>query len=248
MEGSLKRFFNKIFIRDLQISKRGWFNFIVAFVFFFTSLAFLLLNFLLFDKLELVSPKGISSGIALLLAMLTAGLIVDKVRNRMRLLIISGFILTGGVAFYVYRDPLMDIFANIIIILSGAVFAIGLFTIVVHESTILNRGRIYGYLFFFSFIISLTLVILSFGNAIIILIIELILLFLLIYVNRNYSYIETRDRLKSEFKLRELTTKHPIMGYLGAFMVLGFIKYGKKMELYRRHPNSCCSYNLYGGV
>ncbi len=223
MEGSFKRWFNKIFVRDIQLSKRGWFNFLVAFVFFFTSLAYLLLNFIIFNPMQIVSPKGIASGAALLLAMLTAGYIVDIFKDRIKLLIISGFFLTSGIIFFVYKDDLLDIIGTVIVILSGAVFAICLFTIVIHESTILNRGRIYAYLFFFSFIISFVLVILSFGNPFIILVIEIVLLGFLIYIRRDYSYIETPERLKSEYKLRELTSKHPIMGYLGAFMVLGFI-------------------------
>ena len=218
----LKHRLKKIFARDLSITKRGFFYFLISFTFSTININFLLVYFIEYQHEELLSPLGLTSILMILLTIVFAGLIVDKFKNRMKLLIISSFLSIIGLFFIIFEY--LEILGFSVLIFSTGVYIIDLLTILTHESTILNRGRLLGYFFGFSFLISHFIIIFTFGNLIVILLIECVLFYELICMTKHYSYVETKERMKSDQNLRQIITKkYHIIGYIMAFLTLGFV-------------------------
>ncbi|MHA1272071.1 MAG: hypothetical protein ACTSQS_01415 [Promethearchaeota archaeon] len=220
---SIKEWCKKVFLRDLDITREGFLYFLVAFTFIFTVMDYIVFSLITFKPIELISVLGVIASSTTLLILIFSGIIVDQIKNRMRLLIISAFLTLFGLFLTQFEDYIKVIGINIMFF-GGGIFLIDLFTILIHESTILNRGRLTGYLLFFSYVIAHTMLFLSMINLNILLIFEGFLLLLLFNIYHKYSYIETDERLKSEYRFREIITKNqPVLGYFIAFMVLGFI-------------------------
>lgn len=216
-----KSWCKKVFVRNIDLSKKGFLYFLLAYVFFLNSIEFIILQF--FDEIAVDSALGITFLISFLLSLVFAGLIVDHFKDRMKLLIISALVQIIGFILAIFSQTFMEIIGFGLIAFFSGVFLVDLLTILTHESTILSRGRLASYFFFFSLILSTFIVLFSFGNPVAILCIQIAFFILLFYVYRNYSYIETEDRLQSDYKFREAISRHPIMGYLAAFFLLGFI-------------------------
>ena len=109
-------------------------------------------------------------------------------------------------------------------ILSTGFFIIDLLTIYVHESNILNRGRLLGYFFFIAFIISHLVMLVTYRNTILVLAIESILFFTIYYISRDYSYKETKPRLSSDKTFFQiLTGAYHVLVYLLVFLIFGYV-------------------------
>jgi len=219
---ALKSWFNKIFLRDLAMSKQGFMYFLLAFTFLMIGTEYALLSLLMVSPLILTSVLNITFISSLALSLVLSGFIIDRYKNRSQLLLIAATFQLFGLFLMIYTGTIFEIIGYSILAFFGGIYLITILTTVTHESTILNRGRLYGYLFFFSFIISSIITFLCFGSPIAIFIIQCIIFCILIYIYTKYSYIETDQRLQSDLRFREVLKKN-LLGYLTAFMVLGFI-------------------------
>ncbi|MHA1293004.1 MAG: hypothetical protein ACTSQJ_10080 [Promethearchaeota archaeon] len=205
------------------MTRSGFVYFLVGFVFMFIALSYILLSVISFNPIKLETDLVFPSLIAIFLTLLFGGLFVDKFKNRVKLLLISGIILIVGLVLVLFQGTIIQHIGFFLIIFACGVFFIDELTILTHETSILNRGRLIGYFFFFSFIISTIFVYFTKANIIAVLIAECVLFVMLLYIYTQYTYVETDERLRSDLKFRELTIKHPVLGYLTAFMVLGFV-------------------------
>lgn len=232
----MKNWIKKVFSRDVSITRRGFLYFIVATTFYLNSILFCVFLFINIDPIQYEPELAITFVISVIIMFVSAGYIVDKFKNRMKLLVISAM---GQIIGFIIM--FISIFVDIIIIFRiigfsiavffSGVFLIDLLTIITHETTILNRGRIFGYLFFlasiftlfFRILINIISNLIFGGDFIIFLIIQTFLFVILIDIAKKYSYIETDERLKSDFKFRELFLKKSIIGYIVAYAIIGAI-------------------------
>ncbi len=217
--------FHKVLIRDIKgyISSYVFFYIFISFFFCSVSIISLLANFINFSQEELLSGLGITSLGILLVTIAVAGFIVDIFKNRVRLLLITAVIIIVGY-FLVFFEGVVQIIGVSIVILNDGIFLVNLLTIVTHETTILNRGRLIGYSFFLSFSFSSFLILITWRYLWAIIIIEIVIFILIFSLSKKYSYIETEERLKTEKKLTEIFTgSYHILGYFTSFCVLGFV-------------------------
>ena len=109
-------------------------------------------------------------------------------------------------------------------ILSTGFFIIDLLTIYIHESNILNRGRLLGYLFFLAFIISHLIISITYGNPLLVIFIESAFFVLIYFISKKYQYKETEERLTSSKNFFQiLTGGYHILGYLIVFLIFGYV-------------------------
>lgn len=216
--------FRRLFTRDLSISRRGFLYFIISFLFCTISLNYIVVYILEFTPTELLfNGLGLTMVMAIFFTILIAGLVVDKIRDRVKFLLISAPITLIGLIFIIFGD-LFQLIGFSLMILSTGFFIIDLLTIYIHESNILNRGRILGYLFFIAFIISHLVMLVTYGNTILVLIIEFSLFFSIYYISRRYNYKETHERLTSNKSFfRIFTGAYHILGYLLVFTIFGYV-------------------------
>jgi len=216
--------FRRLFVRDLSITRRGFLYFLISFVFCTISLNYIIVYILEFSPQEMLfNGLGLTMIIAIVFTILIAGFIVDKVKDRVKLLLISAPFTIVGLIFNLF-DINFQLIGFSLMILSTGLFIIDLLTIFIHESNILNRGRLLGYLFFLAFIISHLIMLITYGNTILILIFESTFLILIYYISQRYNYKETKERLlsnKTFFQI--LTGTYHVLGYLLVFLIFGYV-------------------------
>lgn len=225
MKKWFKYWLNKLFIRDIQgyLTIKGFFYFLIAFIFSTISINYAIVFFLSINPEQIISILGLTSALALLSTILIAGIIVDKIKNRMRLLLVSSFLTLCGLIL-VSLGGIFEIIGFSAMIFFIGIVLVDILTILTHESTILNRGRLYGYLFFISFTTSNFLIMVTFGNIFAIILIESIFFIGMYLVSRKYTYTETKKRLSSNKSFFQIITgQYNVFGYMIAFGVLGYV-------------------------
>ncbi|MFO8019182.1 MAG: MFS transporter [Promethearchaeia archaeon] len=224
----LKRFLKRVFLRDLNISKKGFLYFLSGFLFLFIALDYILMTRLFNSTIDFLAINGIFMLVMIFITIVASGFIVDRYKNRMQLLVLTSIGVVGAFLIFHFLPFEISFLAVGLIIFFGGIFLIDLLTIITHETTILNRGRIYAYLFFISYIVSRVIVVISLmlDNIMVIIGIEAFLSIFIFFVSTQYSYIETEKRLTSDLSFGEIIIEReelPILGYLLAYMGLGFI-------------------------
>jgi len=209
-------------MRDLAMTKQGFSYFLLAFIFLFIGMEYAIVSLITLIPIVITSASNATFLISLGLSVVVSGFIVDRWHNRMQLLIVCAAFQLLGLYLMTAKGTPLELIGYAILAFWAGVFLIALLTVVTHESTILNRGRLYGYMFFFSFIVASIITWLTIGNPLAVAIIESVVLGILINIYGKYSYIETPQRLKSDLRFRDVI-KQNLLGYLTAFMVLGFI-------------------------
>lgn len=217
-----KKLFFKGFVRDVDITPNGFINFLLSFTFSTIMIDFLYLTYLSFNPINFLSILGFATIITILLTIIFSGLIVDLIKDRMKLLIICAILALSGLIL-ISLSSHFEVIGFSLMIFSTGLYLVDLLTILTHESTILNRGRLIGYSFFISLLATHIYITLTSRNLLGIIFITSIIFLLLLYVSLNYEYKETKERLTSSKKFRQILFTYPLLGYLGSFFVLGFV-------------------------
>lgn len=216
--------FRRLFLRDLSITRRGFLYFLITFVFCTISLNYIVVFILQYSPEQLLfNGLGLTFFIALCFTIVIAGFIIDKVKDRVKLLLISSPITLIGLIFIIFGN-LFQLIGISLMILSTGFFIIDLLTIYIHESNILNRGRLLGYLFFIAFIISHIIISITYGNTLVVIFIESAFFILIYFISKKYKYKETEERLTSSKNFFQLLTGgYHILGYLIVFLIFGYV-------------------------
>jgi len=214
--------FRRLFLRDIAISPKVFIYFLIEFLFAAVIINFIIASIFTYTPEELSGGIGIVTVISIFAAIAISGVIVDTYINRMHLIIFPALFSLLGLVLIIFGSFwLMIGFA--ITIFSTGLYVINLVTILIHETTILNRGRILSYLFLLSFIGSSIVLFLLYPNVIGILIVECIIFLCLLYIYLTYKYIETKERLTSPKKFGSVLKETNLFGYTIAFIFLGYV-------------------------
>ena len=224
MVKTVKSQYNKIFLRDVALTRKGFLYFLISIIFSLNSMFFVISKFLSVNP-EIITDLGLTFIISTIISLSFAGLIVDKFKNRMILMLISslGQIIGLIILFLSLISKIFEFIGLFIVIFFSGIYIVNFLSVLAHETTILNRGRILGYLFFPAFLLSFIIFTLINGNLVAVVIIEIVIYFILIHIYKQYSYIETDERLSSDLKFRETIVKQHIFGYLTTFLIFAFI-------------------------
>ena len=221
-EYSKKLKFNQLFLRDLAITNKGFFYFLISFFFCATSLNFIM-TFLL-NYTGAITPNVIYPTIIItaLLSIFLSGFIIDRTKNRVQLFLLSASLVTLGF-FLMIIEGIFTLFGLSLITFFTGTFLIDLIIILIHESSILNRGRLFGYCFFFSFLFSLMVIFFTIDHLFSLFIIQFVIMICLYFISRVYKYKETEERLRTTIKFTDLFGSLNITGYFFAVLTLAFV-------------------------
>ncbi|TXT63970.1 MAG: conserved membrane protein of unknown function [Promethearchaeota archaeon] len=222
MESSISYWFRKVFVRDVDLSKRGFFYFFIGFSHWIFILDFILSHFISFNTDEMFSLVNIVAIIVFILTFALAGFLVDKIKRRMRFLVILSSLISLSAVLLFYDELVYTIFPISSLLFASGIYLIDLLTVFTHETTILNRGRLLSYLLIISFIISHLLIVLINLDIMAFVIINITFLAIEFAISRVYSYVETEERLTSDHSFKEILLEKSHLGYLLAFLSLGY--------------------------
>jgi MFS family permease len=214
--------FRQLFLRDMAITIKGFVSFLISFIFSAISINFIIAFLLDYSgplDLEIIYATII---LMILFSIITAGFLIDFTKNRVRLLLLFSLGTLLGFFLCLFNGILMLIGLTLITFFTG-IFLIALIVILFHESNILNRGRLLGYFFFLSFIVSHLFISFTINYVNIIFFVQLAGTVLLFAISRSYKYVETEERLATNVKFRELFGSLHITGYFLAILTLAFV-------------------------
>ncbi|MHA1804926.1 MAG: hypothetical protein ACTSU4_10445 [Promethearchaeota archaeon] len=219
---SARRIFFKGFIRDMAITPQGFIYFLLAFLFSMFIIDYVYLSFLSFNPEKLLSILGVNSLLTILLSIIFSGFIVDKIKDRVKLLVICSFFTLLGFILINFGTIFETIGYSLMLFFVG-LYLIDLLTILTHESTILNRGRLLGYVSSLSLLSAHLIIVFTDRNYIIIFFLNSFIFLSLLLISLQYEYKETEERLRSDKRFWHVIFTPPIFGYIMSFLVLGFV-------------------------
>ncbi len=225
---TLKNWFNKVFTRDINLPRTTLiYLFITLFAIMFVSGAFLFKYTVLSGLIvgEAVGPEIYVFLSILAVSFIISGIIVDKVKNRTKYFNIILLICVIGLFITIVPDLTIYYLGLLLVLLTIPQLIITWFTILVHETNILNRGRITTYLMICGFSLGFSSVIFIIFDEFYIFfgLVELALFFVIFWYSRKYKYIETKERLRSDKKYMKIIFEKHFFRYSSSFIVLSFI-------------------------
>jgi MFS family permease len=214
--------FKQLFLRDMAITARGFLYFLISFIFSAISINFIIASILSYSGSLNVETIYATIIFMILFSVLFGGFLIDFTKNRVKLIVFSSLGALIGMFFCLFDEIFMLIGLALVTFFTG-IFLIDLIVILFHESNILNRGRLLGYSFFLSFIISHLFITFTINYVFIIFLVQLALTTIFFGIARGYKYIETKERLKNSVKFNEIFGSLHITGYFFAVLTLAFV-------------------------
>lgn len=223
---SYRNWFNKVFIRDINLPKS-------TFIYLFFSLlsialiaeAFLFKYTISTGGIVLVGVEVYLLLIALAMSFLISGLLIDKIKNRTQYFNIILFICVIGLLISAFPGIILYYSGLLIILITIPQLIITWFTILAHETNILNRGRIIAYLLITSCSISSVSILFIYYESLYIYfsLLELIVFLIILWCSRKYTYIETNERLKSDKHYVKIIFEKHFFRYASSFLILSIL-------------------------
>jgi len=223
---SLKNWFVRVFARDIDLSINS-----LVYLFFSLLAIFLVIEAFLYKYVvltEMVSVINIEIGVILIVlafSFLTSVVLVDKIKKRTRHFNLALLFCIIGIFFSAFSEVVLYYIGLLIVLITVPQLIALWFTILVHETNLLNRGRItafllascsllgwVGFIFVsFEFLYNYFFILVS------------ILLVIIFWCSRKYKYIETEERLKSDKKFFKIIFEKQFFRYSSSFTILSFI-------------------------
>lgn len=209
---SIKQWFSKVFARDINIPKKTF-----LYLFFSLLAIMLIVEGLIFNYIKMVrdvgtlSVQGYIFVFTVAISFFISGILVDFIKNRTRYYNLTLLVCIFGLLMSAISNKIFNFLGLLLVLLAIPQLIIAWFTILVHETNILNRGRISTYLLIPSFNLgSISIIFIVFDSLYVYFGILVFLVFLIVFwISRSYKYKETEERLKSDKKyLRIIFEKH----------------------------------------
>ncbi len=189
---SIKNWAGKVFVRDMNLVKN-------SFIYLFLSLFAIVLiaevfifKYLVLMEIEFAAEiEMIFLLIGIAFSFLISGWLVDIVKNKTRFFNILLLICVFGLFLNIFSESLFDFIGLIIVLITIPPLFILWFTTLIHETTILNRGRVTAILLISCFLLGLIGIVFATFEFLFnsLFIVESILLLLMIWSTRTYKYI-----------------------------------------------------------
>lgn len=203
MKRSIKFWLGKIFGRDVDLKRS---NFLYLF-FSFLSIMFIVEYYIFkfFINMEVGLDKEmpvIMVFFIISIFFLASGFFIDIIKKKTKFFNILLLICIIGLFLTSFNDPLYIIIGILIDLITIPQLIILWCSTLVHETNILNRGRVTAIILASSFLIGLLDLFFVFFQDLFIylIVVEFILLIIIIINSRYYEYSETKERLKSDRK------------------------------------------------
>ncbi|MFW9948416.1 MAG: hypothetical protein ACFFDX_16435 [Candidatus Odinarchaeota archaeon] len=207
MKRSTKYWLGKLFARDVDLKKSAFLYLFFSFLSITMIAEYFILKFFINMKVGLDKEMPLIMILLVISVLfLASGFFIDIIKNKTRFFNIVLSICIIGLFLTMFKHFLFDIFGLLIVLIAIPQLIIIWCSTLVHETNILNRGRVAAMILVSCFLIGLFgLFFLFFENLFIyFVIIELILLIIVAINSRFYEYTETKDRLRSDRKYLEI--------------------------------------------
>ncbi len=223
---SIKQWFIRVFIRDINLPRSTW-------IYLFFSLlsitlvaeSFLFRYTILTGGVLFVEIEIYIFLLVLAISFVISGIVVDLIKNRTKYFNLMLFLCIIGLLLSAFQEIFIYYLGLLIVLLTVPQLVILWFTIFVHETNILNRGRIAAYLLISCFSLGYISVLFLMSDFLYFFfgILEFGLLLIIFWASRSYTYVETTKRLKSDKKYFKIIFEKHFFRYSSSFTILSFI-------------------------
>jgi MFS family permease len=222
---SFKNWFVRVFKRDVNFSKHS-----IVYIFLSLLVLALIVEAILFKYIGTFESGAIDLGVIILVivisvSFLISGPFIDNLNNKTRAFNIILLICIIGLFFNGFNELFFSYTGLLIVVITIPQLTVLWFSVLIHETNILNRGRITAFLITSCFFLGMTgliFVVFEFLYSYFFILIFL-LLFCIVWQSRKYKYIETKERLKSNKKFLEIIFEKHFFRYSSSLTVLSFI-------------------------
>ena len=223
----IKNWLYKVFIRDIELSKKAIIYLFLSFLSIVLTLEIIIFKYVVFNP-DLVYPtEDQLLGVLVLIAVcfLISGSIADRVKNKTNFFNIAFLVCIFGLFLTIFHGYLIESIGLVIAVIAFTQMTTVWFSTLIHETNILNRGRITAFLIVMCVIFSIISIIFAYYEILynLFFIVGLILLSGVYWASREYKYIETEERLESEEKFKEIIFEKHFFRYSTSFTILSFI-------------------------
>ncbi|MFX1476804.1 MAG: hypothetical protein ACFFCI_01610 [Promethearchaeota archaeon] len=248
MNKSIKSWFVKIFTKDVDLERNSFLYLFFSFLAIVLIVEYYILKFFLFMNYGMDKEMPLVLILLMLsLDFLLSGFLIDQIKNKTRFYNLNLLICVVGLFLSSIQYFVIRIIGFLVLLITIPQLIIIWSSILVHETNILNRGRVTAILLISCFLLSLIgFIFIFFRDLFIYLIfIEGILLIVIFWFSRAYKYIETEERLRSEGKFLKIIFEKHFSRYSVAFAFLSGLLGGlfyDSLEYFYRTYNS--GYNI----
>lgn len=242
MNKSIKSWFVKIFTKDVDLESRSFLYLFFSFLAIVLIVEYYILKFFLFMNYGMDKEMPLVLILLMLsLVFLLSGFLIDQIKNKTRFYNLDLLICIVGLFLSSLQSPIICIIGFLVLLITIPQLIIIWSSILVHETNILNRGRVTAILLISCFLIGLiSFIFIFFRNLFIYLIfLEGILLIVIFWFSRASKYIETEERLRSEGKFLKIIFEKHFSRYSVAFAflsgLLGGLFYDSLEYFYRTY-------------
>jgi len=223
---SLKNWFVRVFARDIDLPRNS-----LVYLFFSLLAIFLVIEVFLYKYVvltEMVLVINIDIGVVffiIAISFLTSVILIDKIKKRTRHFNITLLFCIIGLFFSAFTEVILHYLGLLIVLITVPQLIALWFTILVHETNILNRGRMTAFLMASCSLLGwFSVIFVSFEFLYYyFFILESILLVIIYWCSRKYKYIETEERLKSDKKFWNIIFEKQFFRYTSSFTILSFV-------------------------
>ncbi|MHA1191429.1 MAG: hypothetical protein ACTSP9_03940 [Promethearchaeota archaeon] len=224
-KSSKARFINT-FIRDIDISKDSFLYLFLTLFALILIVEVTVLRYVLLNEISIMVEFEIMLALFIIaFGFIISGYLVDQIKNKTKNFNIILIICIVGLFLSTFKNTFFDHFGILIVLLGLTQLTSLWFSTLIHNTTILNRGRITAYLLILgigSSVISIFFVYTDlFYNTFFVFM--AIILFFIYRSSKINPYIETEERLESTIKYMEIIFEKQFFRYASTFFILSYI-------------------------
>jgi MFS family permease len=223
---SIKARFINTFIRDVNISKDSFFYLFLTLFALILMVEVTVLRYVLLNEINIMLEFEIILALFIIaFGFIISGYLVDRIKNKTKSFNAIFIVCIAGLFLSTFKSTFFDHFGILIVILGLTQLTSLWFSTLIHNTTILNRGRITAYLLILcigSSVISIFFAYIDlFYN--IFFVFMAIILFFIYKSSKNNQYLENEERLESTTKFKKIIFEKHFFRYSSSFFVLSFI-------------------------
>ncbi len=223
MKRSIKYWFGKVFARDVDLEKNAFLYLFFSFLAITFIIEYLILKYFIY--MEAGKEREIPTLIlffVISISFLASGFLVDIIKDKTSLYIINLPISIMGLILTVYPYLIISIIGLLIVVMTIPQLIVVWYSTLVHETNMLNRGRVTAILLISCFLLGLlgSFFVIFEDLFMYLIIIEYILLIVIICYSRTYKYIETEERVQSDKQYSKIIFEKHFLRYSMAFTFL----------------------------
>jgi MFS family permease len=222
---SIKQWFSRVFTRDINIPRKTFMYLLFSLLAIMLIVEALIAEYMnIISNVSVIGIEVIIFIIIIAVAFFLSGIIVDFIKHRTRYFNLTLAICVIGLLISAIPPRTLYYLGLLIVLLTIPQLIIVWFTILVHETNILNRGRISTYLLIPCFNLgAISIIFFVFDSLYVFFgILELCIFLIIFWYSRSYNYLETKDRLESDKKYSKIVFEKHFFRYSSSFTILSF--------------------------